>query len=97
MAPFDDTLDKLAVRAIDGLTDHLVNSFIVDVRLWDVPGRVIHYTHQSPDDRLRVRACDFLTIQNGLALQVTTTCAVSDWPAFSEIFEQIARSTTAME
>jgi hypothetical protein len=95
--PFDGTLDDFALHALEGLTGKLLQPYIVDVQLWDVPGRVIHYTHQSPENQLRLRTCEFLTIQNGLALQVSTTSTTSQWPLFSELFEQIARSTRPME
>lgn len=95
--PFDGTLDDFALRAVDGLKSKLLKPYIVDVRLWDVPGRVIHYTHQSPENQLRLRTCEFLSIQNGLALQVTTTSTASQWPIFSDLFEQIARSTKPAE
>lgn len=95
--PFDGTLEDFALRAVDGLMAKLVNPYIVDVRLWDVPGRVIHYTHLSPENQLRLRTCEFLSIQAGLALQVSATSTTSQWPVFSDLFEQIARSTTPME
>lgn len=95
--PFDGTLDDFCLRAIDGLMSKLLKPYMVDVRLWYVPGRVVHYTHQSPENQLRLRACEFLSIQNGLALQVTTTSTTSQWPVFSELFEQIARSTAPLE
>ncbi|MEE1621833.1 hypothetical protein ACQ3I4_09570 [Zafaria sp. Z1313] len=95
--PFEGTLDGFLLKALDGLASALTLPYIVDVRLWDVPGRVVHYTHDAPESGLRLRGCEFLSIQGGLALQVSATTTVAQWPVFSELLEKIARTAKPLE
>lgn len=91
---------EFAARASGGLWESLDDVYVIDVQPWnptvrgdvELPGggRVISYTHRSPRTGARIRAAEWLMVGNGLAVQLTTSAGVGQWPVFGPMFEEIA-------
>lgn len=99
--------------AMDHLRISLEDTVIVDVLPWSpngasVPdqadvhdvaeqGRVIVYTHRSPQTGARLRGAEWLLVRSGTAVQMTSTAQVPQWPVFASLFSEIASSITVTD
>ncbi|MDI3329928.1 MAG: hypothetical protein QJR09_04225 [Micrococcus sp.] len=107
---YTGSIAGFCLAAMDHLRITLEDTVIVDVLPWSPggtvtpdgmavdgiadQGRVIVYTHRSPRSGTRLRGAEWLTVQSGTAVQMTSTAQVSQWPVFASLFSEIASSIT---
>nr|NLD40562.1 hypothetical protein [Actinomycetales bacterium] len=99
---YEGGISEFMVNAVDGLLNALEDVFVIDIDAWSPAmradagfagtGRMISYTHRSPETGARVRATEWLLAGSGLAVQLTTSAGVGQWPVFGDTFMQIADS-----
>jgi len=97
---FTGTVAEFAVRTLEGISSTLVRPVIIDVLPWTpggglaedpaAAGRVVVYSHLSPQTGTRLRVAEWLTAAAGAAVQLTTTTTVAQWPLFGAVFSAIA-------
>jgi hypothetical protein len=58
-------------------------------------GRAVHYSHRSPESGATLRACEWLFLAGGLAVQATGTATPAQWPVFGRGLERIASTLAA--
>ncbi|WOO97182.1 hypothetical protein [Micrococcus terreus] len=103
---FNGHIGLFAQSAMEHLRTTLEDTVIVDVLPWSadqsIPGdptehgRVIVYTHRSPQTGARLRGAEWLVTRAGVAAQMTSTSTVSQWPVFASLFAEIG-STLRIE
>lgn len=97
---FSGTVAEFAINVLEGIASTLVAPVIIDVLPWtpgeglaDDPasaGRVVVYSHLSPQTGTRLRVAEWITTAAGVAAQLTTTSTVAQWPVFGSQFGEIA-------
>ena len=101
---FSGTVAEFAINVLEGITSTLLSPVIIDVLPWtpgggiaEEPasaGRVVVYSHLSPQTGTRLRVAEWLTTAAGTAAQLTTTSTVAQWPVFGSQFGEIADTLT---
>lgn len=102
--PYEGSIAQFSIEALDSLHSTLDSPVIIDVRPWEpgehlpdspaAAGRVITYTHRSPQTGATLRGAEWLVTGHGIAAQLTTTTDVAQWAVFAPDMVQIAASIT---
>ncbi len=104
---YEGGISEFLVEALEGLRRDLDQVTIIAIDRW-VPtsregtgvageGRTISYTHRSPRTGMRLRGAEWLLAGDGLAVQLTTTAGVGQWPVFGAVFEEIAATLRLLD